>query len=1463
MAFFAASCQQEMLDPAAQESTVTYTVELPGVQTKAFMGTVSKVDELIYEVWKTEAADERDLNGTSDNGNAKATLLYQKTVPMTNQRTVITLNLVQDQEYTVLFWAQKRGTGVYNTDALTDVYYAKTWNGSEDDANCLYSNQESYEAYYATEFISDGDKKSRTVVLKRPFAQLNLGTKNTQMENTGKEFGEGEYNVEVVSSKVTVSNVGTRFNVANNYVATPDKEASIAVTGESSVTFETATDPSNIEGDASSQFEYITVNGQKYEYVAMNYLFATGSNVTVSYEINTVLSDKNNTHTTEAKVTNTVYEVPLQENYRTNIVGNLLTSSTQYEVVVDATWENEGQEPPYLVELWDGETITEPEFDETTQTYTITYGSELAWFAAAVNGTLPSEESVQVKSGTTTAADDFNGKTFVLSQNIDLGNHNWTPIGTEANPFRGTFDGNDKIIKNLVVHGGTTSNIGLFGVTQNGEIKNVTVENANVSGRLNVGVVAGTPYTSKYTDITVKGHVEVNGMAYVGAVGGKNAYADWTNITVNVDETSYVNANSIENGTAYRSYVGGVVGFNGEGGHSFKNITSNIDVKGSTIDVGGLFGIAHYGNQFVDCSCSGDVEIYAAEEADEAQEIGGIAGVWNNGGADVVMTNCKFTGKVTTNIDRETVWYNNLVGRPYSATGTGRLIIDGIEMIANGVGVKDGQYYVTSAQGLVWVEAQADNFFAGKTIKLANDIDMAGVTISNPIHFWNGRTTFDGQKYTISNLTMSTTSTEKKPFSLFTGTADIKNVRFDNANISGYSYVAVVAGNLYGNIDNCHVANSTVTCTYWMAGALSGQYNSGNVTNCTVTNTTVTGPAAVGALVGVINETKGDRKVENCTVSGCTIAQNSSFGGNYDEMFAAAVGLINIENSKVYFTNCTIENTTVKGVESTALYGRIGENGTIVYVNGNEYVTNGVTKDAEGNFYISSAAGLKWVADVVNATTPYSATLFDGKTVKLMNDIDLKNEEWIPIGDDRSQRTEFHGVFDGQGHTVKNVKISKKTDREDENKSSYGLFGNLKGTVKNLTVENVSISGAPKFIGALVGRMNDGLIENCHVINSSVECENWTIGGLLGQLNNGKISGCSVESTTVKGYGAVAGIVGIALSSGERTIENCSVENTTIVQNGSFGGNYDNMFGAIVGALYSGTLTVNLNGCSVENTTIKDVVSTELCGFISEGDKLVVDGYEILAPGLGYNNTSKTYAVSSSEGLVAMSNTTIKGGESVILTADIDLTGVEFNGLNAFNPESKNTFNGQGHTVSNWTFTGGAADMAFIKNWVGTIKNVTINGASLKTNGRSAVLAAKVYANIENCHVVESTIEDSYWACGVIAGLYNNGNIENCSVDRCYVKSNGGVGGIVGVINETAGERNIESCTVKNTTVCNTDIYGAEYSGALVAGLLNVANATINFNNCTLENNTKQGEYVGDLFYSAEGNNVFVDGVQQ
>ena len=222
------------------------------------------------------------------------------------------------------------------------------------------------------------------------------------------------------------------------------------------------------------------------------------------------------------------------------------------------------------------------------------------------------------------------------------------------------------------------------------------------------------------------------------------------NITVNVDETSYVNANSIENGTAYRTYVGGVVGFNGEGGHTFSNIYSNINVKGSTCDVGGLFGIAHYSNNFVNCVCEGDVEIYAASEEAEAQEIGGIAGVWHNeNGTKVTFTNCSFTGELKANNDYviNTKKFGNLVCSSYNNTGKGILVIDGTEYsLVDGNVVINGCTPVSTADELVAALA------AGEGVFFMNDITVAASKggYSKAGILQNKAQTIDGNGYTLT-----------------------------------------------------------------------------------------------------------------------------------------------------------------------------------------------------------------------------------------------------------------------------------------------------------------------------------------------------------------------------------------------------------------------------------------------------------------------------------------------------------------------------------------------------------------------------------------------------------------------------------------------------------------------------------------------------------------------------------------
>ena len=291
----------------------------------------------------------------------------------------------------------------------------------------------------------------------------------------------------------------------------------------------------------------------------------------------------------------------------------------------------------------------------------------------------------------------FAGQTVLLTASIDLNNEEWTPIGKSGKTFQGTFDGQGNTVSNLYINTPTQSDVGFFGFTTVGEIKNLTIENANVTGYLDVGAVAGTPYTSKYTNITLKGEVKVQGFAYVGGMFGKNVYANLTDLTIDAAEGSYVTADSVEGNVAYRTYVGGVIGFMGESESNsivVKNVTSNINVSGSTCDIGGITGIAHYGNSFINVTCTAKevVLVNAADEGDQ-YEVGGIAGVWNNEPERIVQfINCSVENteiKSSLNGVEQDVSANTMSGNAYvrDDTGTGSLLIG-----QNVVIEEDGKY---------------------------------------------------------------------------------------------------------------------------------------------------------------------------------------------------------------------------------------------------------------------------------------------------------------------------------------------------------------------------------------------------------------------------------------------------------------------------------------------------------------------------------------------------------------------------------------------------------------------------------------------------------------------------------------------------------------------------------------------------------------------------------------------------
>ena len=295
--FFAASCQQENLEPVNASSTVTYTVQVPDVvATKALGDDVTSVNELVYEVYRTEG--ERVTTFTNvDN------LLYHRTAPVNNGVATITLELVNDQNFTVLFWAQTKvledQTPIYNVDDLTNVTVSRN----------AVANNVNAAAFVGRDFIincvSDSDCK---VTLTRPVSQLNIAT--TQESLT-------KFNDVVVleGSSVVVKGLSQEYNVAT---LTP------GTLNEVEYTYTETAVPTDV----------LKVGETEYVYVGMNYVgFAPqlGATVTVSYMINT----------TEGDIDNVVENVPVKPNYRTNIIGNLITSTSDYVVELDKTWAGE------------------------------------------------------------------------------------------------------------------------------------------------------------------------------------------------------------------------------------------------------------------------------------------------------------------------------------------------------------------------------------------------------------------------------------------------------------------------------------------------------------------------------------------------------------------------------------------------------------------------------------------------------------------------------------------------------------------------------------------------------------------------------------------------------------------------------------------------------------------------------------------------------------------------------------------------------------------------------------------------------------------------------------------------------------------------------------------------------------------------------------------------------------------
>ena len=524
LAFFAVSCQQENLEPVVKANTVTYTVQVAdAVATKVLGDDVAAVNELVYEVYRTVG---EGIEVFSDVDN----LLYHKTATINNGTATIELEFVNDQNFTVLFWAHTAGNTVYNVENLTNVQIT-----SPDAANNVYA-----QAFVGRDFVRGCESDANgTVILKRAVSQLNIATTPESLVFEA-EAGERGSTIDLEGSSVKVTGLATAYNIAT-----------LCATGA------TATEYEYTETDVPT--DVLTVNGTAYTYVAMNYVgFAQneGSNVTVSYVINT----------SEGNINNEILNVPVKPNYRTNIIGNLITSKTDYTITLDPDF-GEG-------DYYGPEFVKTPAYDDATKTWTITCRDELLYVAQQVN----------------TGANSFVGQTVKVVNDIDLKNIPWTPIGHSTSvTFRGVFEGaavtkaatEYPTISNLKIENGNCS--GFFGLMCNGgKVRNINFNNVTISGERQLGVVAGQVYGNleqpTIENVTVENAVITAVPALDGAVYDNGDKVG--GIAGLIGQNAYIKGCTVKNSTftGYRD-MGGIVGCtqNGYPCNLTGNHSENID----------------------------------------------------------------------------------------------------------------------------------------------------------------------------------------------------------------------------------------------------------------------------------------------------------------------------------------------------------------------------------------------------------------------------------------------------------------------------------------------------------------------------------------------------------------------------------------------------------------------------------------------------------------------------------------------------------------------------------------------------------------------------------------------------------------------------------------------------------------------------------------------------------------------
>ena len=469
LTLLAVSCNKEQVAevPDGQLVDVTFTAALPGEMATKAIGDGMTAKNLYVSVYENDAE--------------KTKLELDKKATFTDLKTQVTFSLVKGKTYNFVFWAQ-------NEDAPYDITDLKNikipYEGAE-------ANDEKRDAFYATrKELKVNGALTETIKLYRPFAQVNFGT--------------ADFNDAVAAGFKPVKSVFTATDVANVF-DTFNAEGKVEGTATDKVTFTEAALPG----------ETLVTKTGDYTWMTMNYIIPVGkqgekhiSNVSAEFVTEAGVS-----------VTASAPQAPVQNNYRTNIIGNLLTSQVIFNIEIVPIF-NEPDNDIDLVNIKNAESLR-------------------ALFATGGEATLTEDllldKTVAVEAGKEVVL-DLNGKTVKNNSNSSA----FDVYGSLVINGEGTVDGGEggdnvavwsRAGGKLTINGGTYT----VGADANG-FGNSTIYTTGGDVVINGGTFStAAKYAGRYWTINKQngstGKVEI----YGGTFPGFNPADPNTD-----DETTYV-----------------------------------------------------------------------------------------------------------------------------------------------------------------------------------------------------------------------------------------------------------------------------------------------------------------------------------------------------------------------------------------------------------------------------------------------------------------------------------------------------------------------------------------------------------------------------------------------------------------------------------------------------------------------------------------------------------------------------------------------------------------------------------------------------------------------------------------------------------------------------------------------------------------------------------------------------------